>query len=327
VYFLILVLVVSNDSWARQKRPGQIPNGTKNACANCHINPQGGGPRNAFGQAVEANFLDDNGDVIWNYALAKLDSDGDGIPNGVELQDANAFWSIGSPAPGLLDRVRNPGNESSTHDDVLTVQFEKMNPHLGQLFELKLFEQGDDSEKELVRIEEIFAGDFSVTISGIENGKNYQVDFYADHNGNGSYDPPTTDHAWREIFTNTSGNYILNFVHNTDFMDIGFPTAIPDLLNGNKPTTFNLEQNYPNPFNPVTNIKFSIPEAENVTLAVYNNLGQKIRTLTNDRMSAGTYQISWDGKNDGGQSVNTGVYFYQIQAGSFNQVKRMALIK
>jgi hypothetical protein len=153
------------------------------------------------------------------------------------------------------------------------------------------------------------------------------VDFYADHNGNDSYDPPPTDHAWREGFTNSTGDYVLEFAHNTNFTDIGFPTAIPDLESVNMPTTFALDQNFPNPFNPSTTIRFSIPEATQVTLIVYNNLGQKVRTLSDENMSAGAYQVSWDGTNDTGQLMSSGIYYYQIQAGSFNQVKRMILIK
>jgi hypothetical protein len=321
------IIVTTNDSLARQKRVAQIPNGSENACANCHINPAGGGARNAFGQDVQANFLDGSGDVIWSYALAKLDSDGDGIPNGVELQDPNALWIEGAPGPGLLDRVRNPGEAGSSHDDVLTIQLEDMDPHLGQLFELKLFEQGDDSEKELVRIEEIFAADFSIAIFGIDTVKNYQVDFYADHNGNGSYDAPPDDHAWREIFMNTEGNYILEFVHNTEFTDINFPTAIGDIYVGTNPAEFKLQQNYPNPFNPSTTIEFSLPEAATVSLVVYNNLGQSVRTLTNERLSAGAYQVTWDGRNESGLSMSSGVYFYKVQAGSFSQVKRMIMIQ
>jgi hypothetical protein len=137
----VLVLYFTEESWAREKRVGQIPNGSVNTCANCHNNPGGGGPRNAFGQEVEANFLDGNGDVIWTYALARLDSDGDGIPNGVELQDANALWSIGEDAPGILDRVRNPGSAASFHGDILTIQFNSMDPHVGQKFEIRVVDK------------------------------------------------------------------------------------------------------------------------------------------------------------------------------------------
>ncbi len=753
---IIFTVFISKESWALGKRVDQIPNGPENACANCHINPAGGGARNAFGLEVQSNFLDGNGDVTWIYELARLDSDGDGIPNGVELQDPNALWIEGAPGPGLLDRVRNPGDASSFHGDILTVQFESMdphvgqkfeirvvdkydrqeiarksldeipaadfqmffdgietggsywvdfyadhngdgeydppsndhawridvdnvpgdtiavfihntnftdiewpylltvnfsdmtphlgqkfeirlidrktrgeivrrslnaipsaefsielpglvqnedywidfyadhngngifdappadhswrlelenvetdaelsfqhntefidimwkyrlslqlsgmnphlgqmfemrvvdlltqqeigrekiaaidvpdfevsvsgidtagiyqvdfysdhngnglydppssdhawrlrtekttgdaelmfshntsfvdvnwvylytlevsgltphlgqlfemrivdqesgkevgrarldevyteeftlstpgivsnriydvdfyadhngngiydtpptdhawritfnssddgdnedsfehnttftdinweylfklnlssmNPHLGQLFEIRVVDQSDMSEVGSFRVNEIVAPDFSVPIPGIQIDGVYNADFYADHNGNGSYDAPPADHAWREEFTNSTGDYVVEFTHNTNFTDIGFPTAIQDLESGTIPTTFALDQNFPNPFNPSTTIRFSIPEATQVTLIVYNNLGQKVRTLSDENMSAGAYQVSWDGTNDTGQMMSSGIYYYQLQAGSFNQVKRMILIK
>jgi hypothetical protein len=324
--FIVLLMLV-NDGWARSKRVGQLPNGSVNACTNCHINPAGGGPRNPFGVAVQSGFLDENGDVIWSYDLAKLDSDGDGIPNGVELEDPNALWIEGAPGPGLLDRVRNPGINSSKHDDVLTVQFEGMNPHLGQLFELKLFEAGDDSEKETVTIDSLFAADFSIAIFGIDTVKDYRVDFYADLNMSGSYDPPPTDHAWRETFTNTEGNYILEFMHNMNFTDIGFPTAIADFIAGNLPDGYRLDQNYPNPFNPSTTISYQLPVTGYVSLSIFNSIGQKIATLVSEDKPAGSYQITWNGKNDFGQTMSSGVYFYRLQTENYHQVKRMALVR
>ena len=95
---------------SRSFRPGQIPNGSKNNCANCHVNPGGGGARNPFGQTVEANFLDGSGNVTWGAALAKLDSDGDGFTNGQELQDPEGQWKIGDPAPGDRSLVTKPGD-------------------------------------------------------------------------------------------------------------------------------------------------------------------------------------------------------------------------
>ncbi|MCB2204752.1 T9SS type A sorting domain-containing protein [bacterium] len=98
---------------ARGFRAPQIPNGTLKSCANCHVNPGGGGPRNAFGQEVEANHLSvpgSAGQVEWNEALAALDSDGDGFTNGEELQDPDGSWRIGQPFPGDPSLVTNPGD-------------------------------------------------------------------------------------------------------------------------------------------------------------------------------------------------------------------------
>jgi hypothetical protein len=88
------------------------------------------------------------------------------------------------------------------------------------------------------------------------------------------------------------------------------------------PTVFELEQNFPNPFNPTTNIKFSMPEAQNVTLKIFNMLGQEIKTLVNEFRNAGVYEVSFDANN-----LPTGTYFYSITAGDFTSTKKMLLIK
>ncbi len=100
--------------------------------------------------------------------------------------------------------------------------------------------------------------DFVVSIPGIEMDHDYIVDFYADHNGSGSYDAPPVDHTWRTTFNSTTGNFVENFIHNTDFVDIEWPatTAVEDNLDSSLPLSYNLSQNYPNPFNPETNIRF-----------------------------------------------------------------------
>ncbi|GEM_PF-963076 len=93
------------------------------------------------------------------------------------------------------------------------------------------------------------------------------------------------------------------------------------------PKAFALKQNFPNPFNPITSINFEMPTAQNVRLTVYNMLGQSVRTLVNDQRSAGLYTILWDGRDDAGHMVGSGVYFYQIQAGSFTKTAKMVFLK
>ncbi len=92
-------------------------------------------------------------------------------------------------------------------------------------------------------------------------------------------------------------------------------------------TKYELAQNYPNPFNPVTTIRFSLPESAGVTLKIYNTLGQEIKTLVNSDMSAGTYNLKWDGTDNSGSKVSTGVYIYKIAAGEFNETRKMVLLK
>ncbi|GAB4343212.1 MAG: hypothetical protein Kow0037_31170 [Calditrichia bacterium] len=95
----------------------------------------------------------------------------------------------------------------------------------------------------------------------------------------------------------------------------------------NLPFTYRVSANYPNPFNPTTTIKFQIPETQHVRLTVYNMLGQKVKTLVNSRMEAGYHRVEWDGQNEVGQSVASGIYFYRFQSGPLNTIHKMILLK
>ena len=93
------------------------------------------------------------------------------------------------------------------------------------------------------------------------------------------------------------------------------------------PSTFALHQNYPNPFNPKTQIQFDIPEQGYVELAIYNLMGQKIRTLTSMQLKAGYHDIVWDGTNDFGDKVASGMYFYTLGSGTSLLTKKMLYLK
>jgi hypothetical protein len=96
---------------------------------------------------------------------------------------------------------------------------------------------------------------------------------------------------------------------------------------GSAPEHFSLSQNYPNPFNPQTTISYSLPQDAHVRLAVYNILGQKVRTLVDKHQSAGVQTVSWEGTDDKGNQVSSGVYFYKVEAGEFSDMKKMLLVK
>lgn len=93
------------------------------------------------------------------------------------------------------------------------------------------------------------------------------------------------------------------------------------------PSEFSLSQNYPNPFNPETQIYFHLPVATHVVLKIFNLHGQEILKLLDRAYTIGTYTVSWDGKDGYGKPVPSGVYFYQLKAGKFFQVKKMSLLK
>jgi len=88
-----------------------------------------------------------------------------------------------------------------------------------------------------------------------------------------------------------------------------------------------LYQNYPNPFNPTTEIKFSLSHPSSVILDIYNVLGRKIKTIANDNFEAGYHSVLWDGTDEHGISMSSGVYFYKIKAGSFTETRKMLIIK
>ncbi|MBD3287694.1 T9SS type A sorting domain-containing protein [candidate division KSB1 bacterium] len=97
------------------------------------------------------------------------------------------------------------------------------------------------------------------------------------------------------------------------------------------PSRFSLSQNYPNPFNPTTTIKYTIPSAEQVSLIVYDVLGRQVKKLVDKKMSAGEYNIHWDGKNEADVNVASGVYFYQLEMKNEGvtktQVRKMVLVR
>jgi hypothetical protein len=203
---------------SRSKRVNQIPNGSVFRCANCHIDPSGGGTRTSFGKVIEANYLNSSGNVTWNQALALNDADGDGVPNGAELLDPTGAWAIGVSNPGIPGLVSNPGDPNS------------------------------------------------ITKVGPVNGASI-------------------------------------------------------------PLFFSLDQNYPNPFNPTTTIYFDVAKVGKVHIRIFNSVGQVVRTLANESFGPGRYQAQWNGLDDFGQSLSSGLYLYRLDAQNFSTTKRMTLLK
>ena len=100
-------------------------------------------------------------------------------------------------------------------------------------------------------------------------------------------------------------------------------------LNDNKvtPNEFTLSQNYPNPFNPITDISFTMDKASDVSLTIFNMMGQQVKVIENAYLEAGSHTYKWDGRDQLGQSVSTGVYLYTLTDGQQSMTKKMALMK
>jgi len=118
----------------------------------------------------------------------------------------------------VLDFAHNTNFTNIEWKNKLSVHFMSMNPHIGQ--NLKLAVTDKNTGLELSRLNTTVSVDFMVDIYGIEKDKSYNIDFFADHNKNGAYNTPPTDHAWRLQLNNVTSDTTINFVHNTSFTDI-----------------------------------------------------------------------------------------------------------
>lgn len=156
-------------------------------------------------------------------------------------------------------------------------------------------------------------GIFSTTDSGI----NWVQD------NDGLANVPVSDLDYR-----SSDNTIFAATHGRGMLSAVLPGATSVSGKDSKiPNSFELSQNYPNPFNPNTTIRYALPEGGNVNLIVYDINGKEITTLVKGYKEAGEYNVVWNGKNNFGQQVASGIYFYSLSAGSLRQTKKLILLK
>jgi len=104
-------------------------------------------------------------------------------------------------------------------------------------------------------------------------------------------------------------------------------TSVDGTVDSSIPVTYELGANYPNPFNPSTNITFAMPEDGNVKITIFNMLGQKIKTLLNENRVAGQYEVTWNGTDQSGDIVGSGMYFYQMRTQNVVLTRKMILLK
>jgi hypothetical protein len=131
---------------------------------------------------------------------------------------------------------------------------------------------------------------------------------------------PENDHlAWRTAKTVNQGKLV----------DMGvIPTDLPDIVyRDGTPVRYELLQNFPNPFNPQTQIFFALPQRTQVGLVIYNTAGRRVKVLVSEEMESGLHSVLWNGENEQGRRVASGVYFYRLIAGDFEQTKKMLLVK
>ncbi|MDP3025836.1 MAG: FlgD immunoglobulin-like domain containing protein [candidate division Zixibacteria bacterium] len=137
----------------------------------------------------------------------------------------------------------------------------------------------------------------------------------------------------KAIATNEQGE-IIGYIEAYDKYELlDYKTDVKESIVENSiPKNFSLEQNYPNPFNPTTKIQFKVGSLEfgrplHTTLKIYNILGQLVKTLVDEEKLPGNYKVIWDGKDDSGKEVASGIYFYQLKAKDYTDTKKMVLLR
>jgi len=125
-------------------------------------------------------------------------------------------------------------------------------------------------------------------------------------------------------FYNTQHNGSRLYVDNLSF-DPPI-TSVNESISGDLPNSFALMQNYPNPFNPETEIKYDLPQPGNVNISVFNAQGQKVKVLINGHQHAGSHTMQWDGKDEKGSPVTSGIYIFRLQAvGNRKSIKALLI--
>lgn len=137
---------------------------------------------------------------------------------------------------------------------------------------------------------------------------------------------PLTEYHYR-VTSVVTGFPSLESAFSQELIIVTKPTAVEENPGSALPTVFNLLPNYPNPFNPTTTIRFDVPVASDVRLRIFNLRGQEVRTLVDTRYVPGHHTVMWNGQDNYGQQVSSGVYFVHMRAGDFVTVKKAALVR
>lgn len=177
-------------------------------------------------------------------------------------------------------------------------------------------------------------GNYTANATG-ESG-NYSYEWRYRHNGTGSWSTvfaTVQTIEWTigyndvefqvKVISGSDSQYDTKYVVSDEIL----PKAFQENAHSQIPTEFALQQNYPNPFNPETKIQFALPYAEYVQLIIYDMLGREVRRVVDKEMNAGYHSILWNGKDNKGEQVASGVYVYKIIAGEFVVNKKLTLLQ
>lgn len=198
----------------------------------------------------------------------------------------------------------------------MTLAAVNMDPHLGQLFELKVINTSSSDEVGSFSMPSVMVPFFFVRVPGLRIAENYNVDFYADFNQNGSYDAPPLDHAWRVNFEDDDGDEIVDFSHNTDFTDIMFPTSVRDIQ------TLKGMNAFPNPFSESISFNIDLNSSTELSFSLYSSSGILIRVLWEGNLPQGENTLTIGDLAD----IASGIYFVEIRSAD-GGISHMTLMK
>jgi len=174
------------------------------------------------------------------------------------------------------------------------------------------------------------SGPFTVTLEFLnDNAGNYYAPTMV-HDGNGCQPGCNVVFAipggWFDACAlGVSGDWVVHVIYRQ--VDCLSGVGDEEILVSGAPAVFRLEQNFPNPFNPLTTIRFGLPTAQTVDLAVFAIDGSGVTTLVQEFLAAGPHEVTWDGRDEHGRQVPSGTYFYRLLGDDFSQTKRMVLLK
>ena len=125
-----------------------------------------------------------------------------------------------------------------------------------------------------------------------------------------------------------SDSYLYGYIDELRIQNYNISVGVAEKDNQNiLPSEYKLSQNYPNPFNPTTSINYMLPKDSKVELKIYNIMGEEVRTLVDKTQHAGIYTVTWDGKDNYGNDISSGIYFYYLKADQFNCTRKMIFMK
>lgn len=237
--------------------------------------------------------------------------------------DENGYWEM-SVKPGIYDLYVSPGWEyASLYKPGMDLSADTKLELVVDLSEIRISGRVEDENGHPAD---------SVLVSAYDPATGGNVSTWTDSDGRYEFMLPAGNYEVVLDGAKNSGLQVVQDVNIESDRSLNFRMG-QGLLDGDDPgqptlpKAFALSQNYPNPFNPSTTIQYDLPEAGHVQIRVFNIRGNVVATLVNGEEEAGVHVVQWDGREESGRTVSSGVYFYRMETASFSRIRKMVLLK